>query len=163
MGLLSAFSELVPLMELADPSTDTAKGARGRKTGKGRDKAQEGATSIKKQIDIMLPAVTGEGSQDLIAEVSEMRVVLTTDETYFIDPSMNDTIDGTFHVFGKATRIIVDGTEAISLLRKTPLGKFENVVETFASAMAGIEGVAEPVVTEFRGPAMQVIPIAIFS
>ena len=90
---------------------------------------------------------------------------MTTEPEYFIDPSMNDTIDGTFRVFGKTTRIIRDDTEGISLLRKTALGKFGAVVGELGSAMASMQssGFAGPVETEIRGPAMQVIPIAIFS
>ena len=166
--LLSAFSILVPLMELAEPSTDqtAARTGRGKKTSMGqRGQAQDSTATIKRQIDLFLSAVTTEGSYDLIAEVDEMRIILTTEPGYFIDPSMNDTIDGTFRVFGKAIRILPDDTEGISLLRKTALGKFGDVVGELGLAMASIQssGFTGPVETEIRGPAMQVIPIAIFS
>lgn len=167
LELLSAFSILVPLMELAEPSTDqTARSGRGKKTNVSqRSQAQDSPATIKRQIDLFLSAVTAEGSHDLIAEVGEMRIVLTTEPDYFIDPSMNDTIDGTFRVFGKTTRIIPDDTEGISLLRKTALGKFGDVVGELGSALASTQssGFTGPVETEIRGPAMQVIPIAIFS
>ena len=117
--LLSAFSILVPLMELAEPSPDqtVTRTGGGKKTGVSqRGQAQGNTATMKRQIDLFLSAVTVEGSYDLIAEVGEMRIVLTTEPEYFIDPSMNDTIDGTFRVFGKTTRIIRDDTEGISLL-----------------------------------------------
>ncbi len=166
--LLSAFSILVPLMEMAEPSTDqtVTRTGRGKKTSVSqRGQAQDSTAVIKRQIDLLLTAVSAEGSYDLIAEVGEMRIVLTTEPQYFIDPSMNDTIDGTFRVFGKATRIIPDDAEGINLLRKTALGKFGDVVGKLGSAMANVQssGFTGPVETEIRGPAMQVIPIAIFS
>ena len=82
----------------------------------------------KKQIELIRSAVTAEGSQDFIAEMDCLRVVLTTEQDYFIDPSMNDIIDGTFRVFGKTTRVVSDNAEKISLLRKTALGKFGSIV-----------------------------------
>ena len=98
-----------------------------------------------------------------------MRVLLTVEENYFIDPTMNDVVDGTFRVFGKATRILSsDSQGSISLVRKAPLGKFGGLVKDLADAMAtmaGGEDVAYTgvVETEINAPAMQVIPIAIFS
>ena len=120
---------------------------------------------MKSQIDQFKSTVTAEGSYDLIAELSETRIVLTTEPEYFVDPSMNDTIDGTFRIFGKATRIIPDETQEISLLRKTALGKFGVVVGKISSTLAGMQdlGFSGPVETEVKGPAMQVIPVAIFS
>ncbi len=166
--LLSAFSILVPLMELAEPSTDqtVARTGRGKKTSVSqRGQAQDSTAVMKRQIDLVLSTVTAEGSLDLVAEVGEMRIILTTEPEYFIDPSMNDTIDRTFRVFGKTTRIIPDDTEGISLRRKTALGKLGGVVGELGTAMASMQGsgFTGPVETEIRGPAMQVIPIVIFS
>ena len=158
--LLSAFSVLVPLMELAEPSTDhtVTRAGRGKKTNVSQHgQAQDNTAGIKRQIDLFLSAVTAEGSLDLVAEVGEMRIILTAEPEYFIDPSMNDTIDGTFRVFGKATRTIPDDTEGISLLRKTALGKFGGIVRELGSAMASMpsSGFTGTVETEIRGPAMQ--------
>ena len=120
---------------------------------------------MKEQIDLIKSAVTSGGAQDFIAEMDCLRVVLTTEHDYFIDPSMNDIIDGTFRVFGKATRVISDNSEKISLLRKTAVGKFATIAEALGPAMAGVQesGFSGPVETDISGPTMQVIPIAIFS
>ena len=166
--ILDSFAELIPLVKLANTST-TQMGSqggqgRGRKTGKSQPKQDEYST-VANQINLLRTAVSADGSQDLVAELGSMRVVLTTDQDYFIDPSMNDTIDGTFRVFGKATRVISDHNEKISLLRKTALGKFGNISEVFAPMMEDIQGsgFSGPAETEIPGPTMQVIPIAIFS
>ena len=63
--LLSAFSRLVPLMELAETYTvqSVERTGRGKKTGAGqRGQAQNSTDMIKQQIDVLLSAVTAEGS-----------------------------------------------------------------------------------------------------
>ena len=168
IDVLDSFSELIPLMKLADVGTTQIASQSGRRRG-GKSSAgqrkQDEISVIGNQIDVLRSAVTAEGSQDLVAEMGSMRVVLTVDQDYFIDPSMNDTIDGTFRVFGKATRIIPDNKEGISLLRRTALGKLGSFEEALAPMMASMQdsGFSGPVETEIFGPTMQVIPIAIFS
>ena len=168
IDILDAFLELMPLISLTDAEYSQTTGRGGRtKEGKSRSarNKQNEYSGLKKQMELVKSAVTAEGSQDFIAEMDSLRVVLTTEQGYFIDPSMNDIIDGTFRVFGKATRVVSDENEKISLLRKTALGKFPSFVEALGPAMEGMNnsGFNEPVETNISGPTMQVIPIAIFS
>ena len=116
-------------------------------------------------MEIFKSAVTVEGSRDFIAEMDSLRLVLTTEQGYFIDPSMNDIIDGIFCVFGKVTRVVSDESEKISLLRKTSLRKFPSFVEALGPVKAGMKdsGFRGHVETDISGPTMQIIPIAIFS
>ena len=165
--ILDSVSQLMPLVKLASTGNQTGSqtGQRGkRKPGKGQPRQDE-FSAMTNQIDLLRNAATADGSQDLVAELGSMRVVLTTDQDYFIDPSMNDSIDGTFRIFGKVTRVISDDNERISLLRKTALGKFGAISEGIAPMMDEMEesGFSGPVETEITGPTMQVIPIAIFS
>ena len=103
----------------------------------------------------------------MISWVGQINVVITTEQQYFIDPTMNDIIDGTFRVFGKATRVIPKGgDENISLLRKAPLGQFKSLLPTIQEVMSQFAnelGYSGESSTEIQGPAIQVIPIAIFS
>ena len=94
-----------------------------------------------------------------------MRVVLTTTEDYFIDPTMNDSVDGTFRVFGKVTRVTTDKDEEINLFRRSALGKFASITEAFEPLRESMQdsGFNTPIETKITGPTMQVIPIAIFS
>ena len=46
-------------------------------------------------------AISGAGSQDLVAKVGGMNFILTVENGYFNDPTMSDVLDGTFRVFGK--------------------------------------------------------------
>ena len=166
--LLDSFSQLVPLARMASMETvqaETRGSRQGRgKSGKGQQKQDEFSV-VRSQIELLKSAVTTEGSQDLVAELGTMKVVLTAEQDFFIDPSMNDTIDGTFRVFGKATRVISDENDRISLLRRTALGKFGNVVGGLTEALASIQETefSGSVETEMFGPTMQIIPIAIFT
>ena len=166
--MLTALSQLAPLVQMAETSAGQAAsgGAQGQNRGrKPRRQGQGGSQDTETQINQFLRAVTNEGSQDLIAEVDGMRVVLTTEREYFIDPSMNDTIGGTFRVFGKVSRVVTNGSnEKIDLLRNTPLGRFWNQVPDIGRAMGRLDKqFAEGSFTaEVSGPALQVIPMAIF-
>ena len=168
IDLLDAFSTLMPLIgQIESGVSSKTSRDRGGQQGRNRrvsDKNREYAT-IKKQIDGIKSLVTAEGSQDFIAEMPNLRVVLTTEQDYFVDPSMNDIIDGTFRVFGKATRVITNDVESISLFRKTAAGKFDGVEEALGGAVEGLQssGFGGSIVTEIPGPTMQVVPIAIFS
>ena len=166
--LLLALSELLSLAELAGPTAKQTT-TQSRQTRKGggnqRNQSEDSNATSKHQIGLLLSAVTAEGGQDLIAEAGSLRAVLTTERKYFVDPSMNDTIDGKFRVFGKASRVIPGNTdEHISLLRKTPLGKFGNIANKISTLVAGFEdlGFSGRIETDIPGPTMQVLPIAIF-
>ena len=158
--MLSALAELTPLMEQFKERPAQGTGARPPKQGK------SGSSEMVKQVKAFLGMVTAAGSQDLLAEVDSMRLVLTTEQKYFIDPTMNDVIDGTFRVFGKVTRVISeDCDERISLLRKTAIGKFGDTVKGVGKELADAKSLnfGDSVEIEICGPTMQVIPLAIFS
>lgn len=163
--MLDSFAELMQFVGLADQESGSASGQvsqrKQRRSGKGQGRQDNTAA----MIESLRSAVTIGSSRDLIAEMGSMRVILSTDQDYFVDPSMNDTVDGTFRIFGKATRVIHNNDETISLLRKSVLGKFGNVMESLVTAMKGVQesGFDTSVEIEIPGPTMQVIPIAIFS
>ena len=161
--LLLSFSELMPLIGKFQEQP-AAKGP-----GRGGRTNQSEVGKIRGQIDALLSVLTADGSQDVIAELGSTRAVLTTEQNFFVDPTMNDLIDGTFRVLGKATRIVPGGSpDKISLMRKSPLGKFGTIMQGLTAAMATLAEGEEvnytaSVETEIHGPALQVIPIAIFS
>ena len=158
--LLSAFAELVPLMSPFEQST-VQKGPRQGQQGKSTK------STMLKQVDSLVKALTSGQSRDLVSRIGDINVVITTEQQYFNDPTMNDVIDGTFRVFGKASRVIPEPNgENIDLLRKTPLGQFKTVVPTIQEAMSQFTnemGYSGDSSTAIHGPAIQVSPIAIFS
>ena len=93
---LSAFAELVPLMSAFEEST-VAKGPRQRKQGESAN------STVLKQVNSLVKALTSGESRDLVSRIGDINAVITTEQQYFNDPTMNDVIDGTFRVFGKAS------------------------------------------------------------
>jgi len=98
----------------------------------------------------------------------EVKVIVTLDHAFLRDESMSDLIDGEYTVLGKVTRVLPTGSSAsINLLRKTSLGIVKSpVLDQMSAAFSKMQdtGITVPeVVTEVKGPAIQVIPLAIFS
>lgn len=171
VSVLESLIGLGPIIEVADTSpappgtgsTNRRKGARNQK-----DQAKQGRQPVEgmREVKLMLDAVTAAGSEDLVAECGVHRFVLTAEKPYFVDSTMNDIIDGTFRVFGKVTRVVPKETEeGISLLRRSALGSFGNIVKelqpVFANLKeAGFTGEAE---TEIPAPTLQMIPVGIFA
>ena len=164
---LSTFSSLIGTMRALNLESPEGQGQRGQSRRSGSNRGQRNRdefTEIQQQIDQFLAAVSTGSSQDFIADMGDLKVVLTTDQEYFIDPTMNDTIDGTFRIFGKATRVVEDNADEINLLRKAALGKFAKAFDFNAAndqlKESNYTGSFE---TSVPGPTMQVIPIAIFA
>jgi hypothetical protein len=163
VNLLRSFKEIMPLVgELQAQS-----GTQGRNRGGQKPNSNK---SIVEQIDTILRAVTSAGAEDLIAQTPVATVVLTAESSYFVDPTMNDVIDGDFVVFGKTTRVLQDSSSgSINLLRRSPVGKFGAVTSALASSSSQIAELEElgfasdSMEPEIYGPALQVIPIAIFA
>ena len=157
---LSAFAELVPLMSAFEEPT-VAKGSRQRNQGKNTN------SMVLKQVNSLVKALTSGKSLDLVSRIGDINVIITTEQQYFNEPTMNDVIDGTFRVFGKASRVIPEpNDENIDLLRKAPLGQFNSLLPAIREAMGEFTnklGHSGDSSTEIQGPAIQVIPIAIFS
>ena len=100
----------------------------GKQKNRSKNKQEEDGHRF---IKVLKQSLTEGPSQDLIAEREGFQAVLTTERSYFSDPSMNDIIDGTFRVFGKVIRIVpVGNCESIGLLRKTAFGKFDVLEQT---------------------------------
>ena len=162
------------LMDIAMLFTaDQAKPAKGKRKGK-QEKAARGQDSnqlIMQQLDGMLNALTKSNTVELIAEIlgtSTVKAVLSAELDYFNDRNASEIIDGEFRVLGKVVRVIKSSSsETINLLRKTSFSKVQRkVFDNLANTFVGAEevGVKFPeLVTEIKGPALQVIPIAIFA
>lgn len=109
---------------------------------------------------------TGE-SQDLVASVGHYTIVIPTKNAYFFDSTMNDVIDGVFHVLGKVSRVIPkESNDSINLLRKSTLGRLSGsapgLFGTPSTEQSTASGKKKAESIEVSGPALLVIPIAIF-
>lgn len=128
-------------------------------------------TAYMKQMDGMLAALNQSNSIELIGELldaPEVRAVLTARPDFFSQGSTAEIIDGEFRILGKVTRVVAsDSGETINLLRKTAFGRFDRrLFDQLSQALVGMETVglrSAKLVTEIQGPALLVIPIAIFT
>ena len=119
----------------------------------------------------MLDALTQSNSIEVVGQilnVSNGKAVLSTTLDYFLDRDLSEIIDGEFHVVGKVNRIIgSESSDVINLLRKTSFGWFDpKLFEQLSESLISAEeiGLKVPdVITLIKGPAIQVIPIAIIS
>jgi len=159
------------LMEIAvlftDKESGALKGGKGGKSGRPQDANQ----LIMRQLEGMLMALTQSKSLEIIGEMLDIpgvKAVLSAKLNYFSDQNAQEIIDGEFRVLGKVIRVIGSGSEdTINLLRKTSFGRFDrNIIDQLASAFVGVKeaGINFPeFITEIQGPALQIIPIAIFT
>ncbi len=168
--LVDTIEGFVQLMNMAilftDEQTSPAKGKH-TKGGRHRDPNQ----LIMEQMDGMLSAMTASNSMELIGEIlgtSTIKAVLSTELQYFNDRSVSEIIDGEFRVLGKVIRVLMpDSGEVINLLRKTSFSRLQGkIFDQLGDAFVGVEGMGitfPELVTEIEGPALQVIPIAVFA
>lgn len=136
--------------------------------GKQKPKAeQEILTQMKKFSNILKQT----GSLDLISEsvsASNMKAVVPVQLDYFSNESPADIIDGQFVVLGKVVRYIPEESqESINLLRGTPLAYLpDENLKQFTTAFHQMSSqMSMPVefTTQINGPALLVIPIAIYA
>lgn len=126
---------------------------------------------VLKQMTALLEQLRAQGALDLVGTTvgqSPIEFVLTMDRTFLGDPSFSELVDGEYTVLGKVTRVIArNSQDSINLLRKTSLGRMQDQLLT--QLTTALEGMNEhgfslpPIITEVRGPAIQVIPIAVFA
>jgi hypothetical protein len=81
---------------------------------------------------------------------------------------MSDLVDGKFRVLGKVIRSLDAASESISLIRKTALSKMPSPLleQMFGqlSTLGSEQGFGIPTLTwEIPGPAIQILPVAIYA
>jgi hypothetical protein len=129
----------------------------------------------KKEIDMLKKfktTFTQEKYIDLITNVniqnSETKVILPAQFEYFLNESPADIIDGQFVILGKISRVLPkDDEEKISLIRGTSLEFLpEDNFHEFTEAMSSVGNqfnFNQELTTSIKGPALLVIPIAVFA
>ena len=136
-----------------------------RRSGRRASQQPETDSTIE-MVNAMKSVLADNDATDLVATVGGMRFVLTVEQSYFNDPTMNEVLDGDFRVFGKVTRTLSSDSETIQLFRRSPLGKFGGfnaALDEMNNQVSSAEfhgGVSSTVIS---GPALQIIPIAIFA
>ncbi|MBS3909573.1 MAG: hypothetical protein KGZ93_08115 [Actinobacteria bacterium] len=155
---IDSFVELVDMMQAFSQGEPKQKGGQSSDLNK-----------MKRQMESFVKTLKGSDTVDLTTSPlrSSHRAVITLEQQYLNDPSMADLVDGTFRVVGKLTRVVADTDEPISLNRKSAMGKLPpsalaDMKKAFDSPELG--GFSfPPLEWEIPGPAIHVMPIAIFA
>lgn len=135
----------------------------------GRGKYNENSQT-KKQMEDFSKALKSGNTVDLTASdlPSGHKAVITVESLYLNDPFMSDLVDGEFKVVGKVVRSILDSSESINLIRKTALSRMpshilEQMFQQFAM-LGTTQGFDIPDLRiEIEGPAIQILPVAIYA
>ena len=124
-------------------------------------------SQIIKQIKEFSAELKHSGTIDFILSGSNGTIVLSAQEQYLANDNISEIIGGKFKILGKVIAICKDSSESIDLLRKTTLSVLtdEILADFFAVFKNGdMKQFNLPeLVTKIKGPAMIVIPIAIYA
>lgn len=164
--LVDTVEALKQLMELSVLfSDDQTSGKRGKSSSQ-----KNNNQVVMRQMDAMLAALGQSNSIELVGElldVPDVKAVLTARLDFFSQGTASEVIDGEFRVLGKIVRVVTpDSGETISLLRKTSFARFD---QKYFAQLAEVAAASEQLgihiplaVTHIEGPAIQVLPIAVF-
>jgi len=164
--IIETLDSFSAMMEIAESFTEKPQ----PKGGKNRNNQVSEHTKVQKQMISLSDSLKSGSTIDLTAKdlVTGHIAVITVEISFLNDQMMSDLVDGQFKVLGKVIRSITDESESISLLRKTALSKMpatllEDVFGHFSS-LGVDEGFNIPEMNwEIRGPAIQILPVAIYA
>lgn len=124
-------------------------------------------SKIVKQTKSFSDELKHSGTIDFILSGKQGDIVLTTQEQYLSNDNISEILGGTFKVLGKVIAICDDNSDSINLLRKTTLSLLpEKILEEVFSGFKSVEMEQfnfPEFKTRIEGPAIIVIPIAIYS
>ena len=97
-----------------------------------------------------------------------LSAVITLEAEFLNDPQMTDLVDGQFKVLGIVIKSIIDDTNSIDLVRNTTLSKMPpDFMAPISSGLTEFQKALRLDVPflniKIQGPAIQVLPVAIFA
>lgn len=120
-----------------------------------------------KKIKSFASELKHSGTVDFILSDSAGTVVLSAQEQYLSNDNISEILGGHFKVLGKVIAICADKTESIDLLRKTTLSILPHDLLTDMFLCLQNEDMKQynlpELKTEISGPAVIVIPVAIYA
>ena len=136
--------------------------------GKTQAKAQkEQENKILQQIKSFAGELKHSGTIDFILSANDGTAVLSVQEQYLANDNISDIIGGRFKVLGKVISVCKDDTEEINLLRKTSLAILSE--EALTEMFVGFKNEDMKqfnlleLTTKIKGPAIIIIPVAIYA
>ena len=161
--LIDYMEHLLDLFRMSEIFTEKAE--LGQKT-QTKNKTQQN-NNTKNQISSFVDELKHSGTIDFILSGGSETVILSAQEKYLANDNISEIIGGRFRILGKVIQVFKDENEGINLLRKTSLSIFtdERITDMFSGFKdIGMEQFNMPdLKTKISGPALIVIPIAIYS
>ena len=161
--LVDYMEKIVSVLRMANIFSDEPE--LGNKKNVASQKKKENQTI--KQIQDFSNQLMHSGTVDFILDGSEGTIVLSAQEQYLSNDNISEILGGRFKVLGKVIAVCKDDSACIDLLRKTTLSILKD--ETLADIFSGFKSEdmqqfnLPELVTKIKGPAMIVIPIAIYA
>ena len=161
--LIDYMDKIVDMFRMVDIFSDEPE--LGNKKNVSLQKKKE--NQILKQIKEFSAELKHSGTVDFILSGSIGTIVLSAQEQYLANDNISEILGGKFKVLGKVIAICKDDTESIDLLRKTTLSILtDELLDDFFVGFKS-EDMKQfnlpELITKIKGPAMIVIPIAIYA
>lgn len=161
--LINCMDIFVDVLRMADIFTE--KPQLNAKTQAKAQKQQQDETM--KKIKSFASELKHSGTVDFILSDSAGTVVLSAQEQYLSNDNISEILGGHFKVLGKVIAICADKTESIDLLRKTTLSILPHDLLADMFSCLQNEDMKQynlpELKTEISGPAVIVIPVAIYA
>ena len=139
--------------------------ALGNKT-QAKQKKQENQI-VSKQIQSFASELKHSGTVDFILSDEKGTVVLSAQEQYLSNDNISEILGGRFKILGKVIAVCKDESESIDLLRKTTLSILPDDISTTLFSAFQDEEFKQfrfpELITKIDGPAVIVIPVAIYA
>lgn len=156
--LINCMDIFVDMLRMADIFAE--KPQLNAKTQAKAQKQQQDETM--KKIKSFASELKHSGTVDFILSDSAGTVVLSAQEQYLSNDNISEILGGHFKVLGKVIAICADKTESIDLLRKTTLSILADMFLCLQNEDMKQYNLPE-LKTEISGPAVIVIPVAIYA
>lgn len=161
--LISYLDIFADMFQLAEIFTDDP--PLGEKTQAKKQKQQESKTV--KQIKAFASELKHSGTIDFVLSGGKCTAVLSAQEQYLENDNISEILGGRFKMLGKVISVCANEDDSIDLLRKTSLSILpESSLDGFAAETEsdGLKQLNLPdFITKIAGPAVIVIPIAIYA
>lgn len=161
--LINYMELFIDLLRMADIFAE--KPQLGNKTQANNQKKQD--NKMLEQIKSFASELKHSGTIDFVLSDQKGTAVLSAQEQYLANDNVSEIIGGRFKVLGKVISVCKDSTDEINLLRKTSLSILSE--ELLSEMFSGLKNDdlkqfnLPELKTKIHGPAVIVIPIAIYA
>lgn len=146
------------------------KGNRNRNQNQGQQDQISDIDNVMEVVKLLTEKLADGKTSDLVGMNinNSFSAVITLEVGSLNDPQMSDLVDGQFKVLGVVVKSIRDDSDSISLIRKTTFSKLPSafldpILTGLGEFSATLEMDSSPLSLSIQGPAIQVLPVAIFA